>query len=145
MIETLDQQVADLTERPRFVASLTAAFTGVALLLAATGLYGVVSYLVTERRRDIAVRLALGATPGRVSRQLVGEGGRWIVAGAVLGLLLTWSTGHIIESQLFGVSPTDGASIGIALLVLLVVLFLALCGPAARAARVDPMTALREE
>ena len=85
------------------------------------------------------------STPGRVSRQLVGEGGRWIVAGAVLGLLLTWSTGHILESQLFGVSPTDGLSIGIALLVLLVALFLALCGPAARAARVDPMTALREE
>ena len=144
-VESLAQQVAGLTERPRFVASLTSAFSGVALLLAAAGLYGVASYLVTQRSRDIGIRLTLGASPGRVSRQLIGEAGRWIIAGAGLGLLLTWATSRMLESQLFGISPTDALSIGLAAVVLLVALFLALSGPTVRAARVDPMVVLRDE
>jgi predicted permease len=144
-IESLDQQVAGLTERPRFVASLTSAFSGVALLLAAAGLYGVASYLVTQRTRDIGVRLALGATPGRVSGQLAGEAVRWILGGTALGLVLMWSTNQFFESQLFGISPTDGQSIVLAVVVLLVALLVALSGPIVRAARVDPMAALRDE
>jgi putative ABC transport system permease protein len=144
-IESLDQQVADLTERPRFVAFLTSAFSGVALLLAATGLYGVASYLVTQRTHEIGIRLALGATPAHVSGQLIGEAGRWIIAGAALGLLLTWTTSQMLESQLFDVSPTDSLSIGLAVVMLLVTLLLALSRPTARAARVDPMAVLRDE
>jgi predicted permease len=144
-IESVDQQVAGLTERPRFVASLTSAFSGVALFLAAAGLYGVASYLVTERTREIGVRLALGATPGRVSGQLAGEAARWILGGAALGLVLMWSTNRVFASQLFGISPSDGQSIVLAVAVLLFALLAALSGPMVRAARVDPMAALRDE
>jgi ABC-type antimicrobial peptide transport system permease subunit len=105
----------------------------------------VASYLVTERTREIGVRLALGATPGRVSGQLAGEAARWILGGAALGLVLMWSTNRVFASQLFGISPSDGQSIVLAVAVLLFALLAALSGPMVRAARVDPMAALRDE
>ena len=143
--ELLDDQVARLTERPRFVAWLLSAFAGLALLLAAAGLYGVASYLVTQRTRDIGVRIALGATPSDISRQVVREAGRWIAAGAVLGCALAWAGTRAIEAQLFGVGSRDPLSWIAALGVLCAALLLAVLRPAARAARVDPMEALRAD
>src|SRR5205823_9988357 len=102
-VQPLDEEVARLTERPRFVAWLLSSFAGLALLLAAAGLYGVASYLVTQRTRDIGVRIALGAAPADISREVVGEAGRWIVAGTVLGCILTWAGTRAIETQLYGV------------------------------------------
>ncbi len=90
-IETADAQVARLTARPRFIAWLLTAFAALALLLAAAGLYSVASYLVTQRRRDIGVRMALGAAPRDVARQVVGESGRWIIGGALVGCALGWT------------------------------------------------------
>jgi predicted permease len=144
-IQPLEEQVARLTERPRFVAWLLSAFAGCALLLAAAGLYGVASYLVTQRTRDIGVRMALGAAPRDISRQVVGEATRWIVAGAVLGCALAWAGTRAIEAQLFGVGSRDPLSWIAALGVLCAALLLAVLRPAARAARVDPIEALRAE
>jgi predicted permease len=144
-IRTVDQQVERLTERPRFVALLIAAFAGLALLLAAAGLYGVASFLVTQRARDIGVRMALGAAPGRVARQVVGEAGRWIAGGAALGLLLSWASSRVLESQLYGVTTKDSVSWVGTLAVLSAVLLFSVVRPAQRASRVDPLTALRED
>jgi len=142
-IKFLDEEVARLTERPRFLAWLLSGFAGLALLLAATGLYGVASYLVTQRTRDIGVRIALGAAPADISRQVVGEAGRWIAAGAALGCALAWTGTRAIEAQLYGISSRDPLSWIVALGVLCVALLLAVLRPAARAACVDPMEALR--
>jgi len=144
-VEPLDDQVARLTERPRFLAWLLSAFAGLALLLAAAGLYGVASYLVTQRTRDIGVRIALGAAPADISRQVLREAGRWIAAGAALGCALAWAATRAIEAQLYGVGSRDPLSWIAALGVLSAVLLLAVLRPAARAARVDPMEALRAD
>jgi len=145
IVKTLDQQVASLSERPRFIASLLAAFAYLALLLAAAGLYGVASFLVAQRTRDIGVRMALGATPRLVAGQVLGEAVRWIAAGATLGVLLAWAGRGVLRSQLYGVTMRDSASWLGALLVLSAVLMISVLRPATRAARVDPITALREE
>jgi putative ABC transport system permease protein len=144
-IEPLDDQVARLTERPRFLAWLLSAFAGLALLLAAAGLYGVASYLVTQRTRDIGVRMALGAAPADISRQVVWEAGRWIAAGVVLGCALTWAGTRALEAQLYGVGSGDPLSWIAALGALGAALLLAVLRPAARAAHVDPMEAIRAD
>lgn len=144
-IESLDQEVARLTERPRFLAWLLSAFAGFALLLAAAGLYGVASYLVTQRTRDIGVRMALGAAPGNIARQVVGEAGGWIAAGAAFGCALAWAGTRALEAQLYGVGRGDPLSWIAALGLLSAALLLAVLRPAARAAHVDPMAALRED
>ncbi len=141
----LTDEVTNLTARARFLAWLISAFSWIALVLAATGLYGVVSYLVTQRTRDIGVRMALGAAPGRITRQFAGEVGLWIAAGMVLGGVLAWATSRILEGQLYEVTPGDPVSWGIALVTLVAVLVFATLRPARRAARVDPATALRTE
>jgi putative ABC transport system permease protein len=144
-IERLDAQVTRLTERPRFVASLLSAFGVLALLLVAAGLYSVASYLVTQRRRDIGVRIAIGASPGDVARQVVSEAGRWIIGGAVIGSALGWMGTRALQSQLYQVEVLDPGSWVGAVLVLAVVLVIAVFRPAYRAAHVDPVTALRAE
>ena len=127
------------------MAWLLAAFAGLALLLAAVGLYGVASYLVTQRTRDIGVRMALGASPADISRQVMSEAGRWMVAGAVLGCALAWIGTRAIEAELYGVGSYDPTSWIAALGVLCVALLIAVLRPAVRAARVEPMEALRAE
>jgi putative ABC transport system permease protein len=144
-IKYLDDEVAGLTERPRFLAWLLSAFAGLALLLAAAGLYAVASYLVTQRTRDFGVRIALGAAPGNVASQVIGEAGRWIAAGAGGGALLAWGVTRALESQLFQVAAADPVSWAAAFLVLGVALLAAVVRPAARAARVDPIVALRAD
>ena len=144
-IQLVETEVALLTERPRFVAWLLSAFAGLALLLAAAGLYGVASYLVTQRTRDFGVRIALGAAPGDVARQVLGEAGRWIAVGAAAGALLAWGVTRAIDSQLFEVAPADPVSWVAAFAVLGVALLAAVVRPAARAARVDPIAALQAD
>lgn len=144
-VQPLDVEVARQTDRPRFLAWLLSAFAGLALLLAAAGLYGVASYLVTQRTRDIGVRIALGAAPADISRQVVGEAARWIAAGAVLGCALAWAGTRVLKAHLYGISSHDPLSWIAALGVLCVALLLAVLRPATRAARVDPMEALRAD
>jgi predicted permease len=144
-IESGSEQVARLTERSRFVAWLLSAFAALALALAAAGLYSVASYLVAQRTTEIGVRIALGATPRDVARQVVREAGRWISAGALLGFGLGWAVGRALQAQLYEVEALDPWSWAAALLALALVLVTAVFRPAYRAAHVDPIAALRAE
>jgi len=144
-IQTSDEQLTRLTAQPRFIAWLLTAFAALALLLAAAGLYSVASYLVTQRRRDIGVRIAIGASPRDVARQVMGEAGRWIVGGAVAGAALGWMGTRALQSQLYQVETLDPWSWTGAFLALAAVLVMAVFRPAYRAAHVDPVTALRAE
>jgi len=144
-IRTGDQMLTTLTAQPRFIASLLTAFAALALLLAAAGLYSVASYLVMQRRRDIGVRMAIGASPRDVARQVVGEAGRWIIGGALVGAALGWMGTRALQSQLYQVEALDPWSWMGALLALSAVLMMAVFRPAYRAAHVDPVTALRSE
>ena len=130
--------------QPRFYAACASIFGAVALLLAAFGLYGVLSYTVSRRRREIGVRMALGAGRGQVVRLVVGQGGALVAAGIVLGLLAAAAAARIVESVLFGVAPADPLTFTAVTAVLLGVALLACWLPARRAARIDPMDVLRE-
>jgi len=115
------------------------------LLLAALGVYGVVSFFVSQRTQEIGVRMALGATPLGISRMVLGNVARWTVAGAVAGSLGAWFCTRLLESLLFEVRPHDPVLLGVAFLLLLAVALVAAWVPARRAARIDPMIALRYE
>jgi putative ABC transport system permease protein len=144
-IQTGEELFTAATAQPRFIAWLLTAFAALALLLAAAGLYSVASYLVLQRRRDIGVRMAIGASPRDVAKQVVGEAGRWIVGGAVAGAALGWMGTRALQTQLYQVEALDPLSWTGALLALALVLVIAVFRPAYRAAHVDPVTALRSE
>jgi len=144
-IETGDDVMATLTAQPRFIAWLLTAFAALALLLAAAGLYSVASYLVLQRRRDIGVRMAIGASLRDVARQVVAEAGRWIIGGALVGAALGWIGTRALQSQLYEVEALDPWSWTGALCALAVVLVMAVFRPAYRAAHVDPIAVLRAD
>jgi len=144
-IQTSDEQLTRLTAQPRFIAWLLSAFGALALALAAAGLYSVASYLVLQRRRDIGVRMAIGASPGDVACQVVGEAGRWIIVGSVVGSALGWMGTRALQSQLYQLEALDPWSWAGALLALAVVLVLSVFRPAYRAAHLDPVTVLRAD
>jgi predicted permease len=144
-ITTLDEQVSASLTRPRLLATLSAFFGGLALLLAVIGLYGTMSYDVTRRRNEIGIRMALGAANRQVLRMVVGEAATLILIGIVLGGALAVASTRLVRSLLFGLTPTDPATFAMSALALGVVAMAAAFVPAARAARLDPMEALREE
>jgi predicted permease len=144
-IETLNQRVGRLAERPRFNALLLGLFAGMGLTLAAIGLYGVMSFLVAQRTREIGVRMALGATPGAVARLVLAHAARWTVAGAVLGAIGSLWAARLLDALLFHVSARDPWTLIAAIAVLLGTALAAAWIPSRRAARVDPMQALRQE
>jgi predicted permease len=142
---TVAEQLDQGLTRDRLVAYLAAAFGGLALLLACVGLYGVLSYAVATRTSEIGVRMALGATPSRVLRHVVGDGVRVTIAGIVMGIAAAVAGTRFVETLLFGVRPTDPATYGAVIGALAIVAVLASYLPARRAARLDPMCALRSE
>jgi predicted permease len=142
---TIAEQLDQGLVRDRLVAYLATAFGALALLLACVGLYGVLSYAVATRTSEIGVRMALGATPVSVLRLVVGDGMRMTMAGLAIGIGAAFASTRFIQTLLFGVKPTDVASYAAVIGALAVVAALASYMPARRAARVDPMTALRAE
>jgi predicted permease len=129
----------------RFAMALIAAFAILALVLAAVGLYGVVAYGVTQRTREIGVRVALGAEPKAVIGLVVGVGLRLAVVGVVLGLAIAMATSRVLRSMLYAISPADPLTLGVTALLVVAVAVLASYVPARRALRIDPAEALRAD
>ena len=129
----------------RFNLTLVAVFAGTALALAVAGIYGVMTYSVTQRRKEIGVRVALGATPGQVFRIILGQGLMTTAIGAAIGVIAALGLTRTIESLLFGVTPTDPVTFAAVIAVLGAVATLACYLPARRATGADPMEALRQE
>jgi predicted permease len=132
-------------KRPRFLASLLAAFAALATLLAAVGIYGVVARSVAERRREIGVRMALGGRRVEIFRWVMGRSLRPVLLGAALGLPAALVLGRLVRGLLFGVTPSDPPSLAAALVGLVAVAGLACALPARAALRVEPLEALRPE
>ncbi|HUI55996.1 MAG TPA: ABC transporter permease [Bryobacteraceae bacterium] len=144
-IQSATQQISRTLVTNRLTAELSAFFGGLALLLAAVGLYGVMSYAMARRTSEIGVRMALGATHTGVLRMVLRET-LWLVgAGVAIGLPCALASGHWIAGSLFGLKPADGPTILLALAILFATTAAAGYIPARRAARIDPMTALRQE
>jgi len=121
------------------------AFAGVGLLLSALGVFGLMSYVVRQRRREIGVRLALGARPGEITRFIVARGMRYAAAGSAIGLAVTFMLSQKMQALLFGVSPTDAVTIGGVALLLLACALVACWIPGRRAARIRPLEAIAAE
>src|SRR5262249_30301198 len=143
--QPMDEVISEALWQRRLWAVLFAMFAGVALLLAAIGLYGVMSYLVSQRTREIGIRMALGAQPGKVLRMVIGQGLRLIGAGALIGLLGSLALTRVMTSLLFGVAATDPLTFAGVALLLGAVALAACFIPARRAARTEPLIALRQD
>jgi ABC-type antimicrobial peptide transport system permease subunit len=126
-------------------ARLFTLFGVLAALVAAIGVYSSVSYAVSQRTHEFGVRVALGASSGRIVREVVGDGVRTVALGAVAGVLLAMASGRIIASLLYGVSPSSPTAMMLAASVLLILAAVASLAPAWRAGRADPVTALRSD
>jgi putative ABC transport system permease protein len=138
------QLIDDSVARPRFYMSLLALFAGVALALAASGIFGVMSYAVTQRSREISIRMALGAPAAGVLREIVGRGAALAAAGVVLGTAASLALGRVIQGQLFGVTVFDPLTLAAVASVLGATAVAASFLPARRAAALDPGGALRQ-
>jgi putative ABC transport system permease protein len=144
-IDSMEHIVAGAVARQRFSMLLLAIFAAVALVLAAVGIYGVMSYSVAQQTREIGIRIALGAQRGDVLKMTVKEGLKLVGAGLLIGLISAFVLTRVMESLLFGISATDPGTFGIICVVLLMVAALASYIPALRATTVDPMVALRAQ
>jgi putative ABC transport system permease protein len=144
-IQTMEQAVSESVAQPRFYTWLLSGFAGLALLLAALGIYGVVSYSVSQRTRELGIRIALGATQDRVVRLVIGQGISLTVAGVIIGLVGAYWLVHLLATLLYGVKATDSVTFAGVSIVLLGVASLASYLPARRASRVDPVIAMRAE
>ena len=143
-LRDMDEVFADSIRRPRLLAQLLGAFAGLALLLAALGTYGVLSYMVTERRREIGIRVALGATRSHVLTRILRQGLTVTAWGIGLGLVGALAVNRLLASLLFGVQPTDAVTIALVIATITMVAVLASWLPAWRASRVDPNIVLRD-
>jgi putative ABC transport system permease protein len=144
-LRTLDGMVDDHLAPRRLALVLVEGFALVALLLALIGIYGVLSYTVSQRVPEIGVRMALGAAPAEILRMTIGDGLRLALPGIASGLVAALILTRLARAVLFGVSPTDAATFATMAVATTIVAMLACYLPARRAARVDPLSAIRAE
>jgi predicted permease len=142
-MKPMTARMAAATAQARFSSVLLALFAAVAMSLAVMGIYGVMSFAVAQRTREIGIRMALGADRGRVQRLILWEGGRLVVAGVVLGLGSALALTRVLRSMLFEVGPADGVTYAAIVVILAAAGIVATWLPARSAATVDPMVALR--
>jgi predicted permease len=143
-LRSMEQVFSDSAARPRFLAELLAIFAALALTLAAIGTYGILSYSVSERTKEIGIHMALGATRGSVLGMVLGQGMRLTIVGLVAGLAASFGLTRLLQAQLFNVKPTDPATLSVVTVFIAVIAFIACYIPAQRATRVDPMVTLRD-
>jgi putative ABC transport system permease protein len=141
----MTQLLSDSVAQPRFRATLVGLFALAALALAATGIYGVIAYLISQRTREMGIRIALGARPTDIFRLIMSEGSKLIATGILLGLLGALALTRFLSGLLFGVSPTDALTFVVIPALLAAVALLACYLPARRATKMDAMAALRCE
>jgi putative ABC transport system permease protein len=144
-VRSLESMMARSIGDRRYLAQLLSVYSGLALMLVAVGIYGVLSYSVSQRIQEIGVRMALGAQPADVLRHIIQRGMAMVLVGIALGCAGALAITHLMSKLLFGVAPADPATFIIGASILTVVALLACCLPARRAMRVDPMVALRYE
>jgi putative ABC transport system permease protein len=142
---TMSERVAEVTSRTRFIAVLLGLFAGLALLLAAIGIYGVMAYNASARTRELGIRFALGAQRRDVLQLVLGDGLKLVAAGLALGALAAIAALRVLQTQLYGVRANDPLTFIFVALLLAVVALLACYLPAWRASHIDPLTALRHE
>jgi putative ABC transport system permease protein len=141
----MDEAVASSLASRRLVMVLLATFAVLALVLASVGLYGVMALTVTQRTRELGIRMALGAERNSIFRLVLSHGMSLMAAGIVLGLIGAIAVGRALVSLLYNVGAIDAGAVGTAVFSLLAVALIACCVPARRATRVDPIVALRSE
>lgn len=144
-VKTMEQYLGNAVAQPRFSALLFALFAVIALLLAAIGLYSVMAYSVTQRTHEIGIRMALGAQTSSVLRLMIGQGMRLTLIGVAFGLAGAFALARLMKTLLFGITATDPVTFGLIALLLTLMALIACWIPARRAAKVDPMIALRYE
>src|SRR5690606_26471712 len=142
---TLEAQMDASLGRERLLAMLSALFGGLALLLAVVGIYGTMAYSVARRRNEIGIRIALGAVRQRVMGHVLGEAGRLLTAGLLLGAVVAVAATRWLESFLFGLGPSDPLTWAVSAIMLALAAFAASAVPAWRASRMDPNALLRAE
>jgi predicted permease len=144
-VKTMDERLSASLSRQRFSVTLLTTFGAIAVALAAIGLYGVLAFIVAQRRREIGVRMALGATTREVVADVMGQGLRLAAWGIFVGIGLALATTRVMRTLLFGTSATDAATFAAVATLLVIVTAAASALPAFRASRVDPLVALRDE
>jgi putative ABC transport system permease protein len=144
-VQSMDDVIARSLGQPRFYLSLLGSFAGIAVFLAVAGLYGVLSYAVAQRTREIGIRAALGSTPSAVTRLFAFEGLRLVLVGVAVGLVVGMGVSRVMESLLYGVSPLDAQTWALAAIAMIGAAMLAAFLPARRASRVDPIVAIQIE
>jgi predicted permease len=144
-VQTMTDRIGAQLAAERMIAVLLSIFGGVALLLAAIGVYGVMAYSVAQRNREIGIRMALGAERVDILRLIVGQGLTLVLIGTGIGLLMSFALTRVLTNQLFGISATDPLTFGAVIGVMMIVGLLACYLPARRATKVDPLVALRYE
>ena len=145
VLRVFDTQIRETLVRERVMATLSGVFGAIAGLLAAIGLYGIVSYTVERRRREIGIRLALGASRGTIVGSILKQSGLWVAVGLIVGMIASLAVTRTAQSLLFGVQAQDPSTIVAGAAALAFIALLASYVPAQRAARVDPMSTLKEE